>query len=52
MKRVEIKNAVAVYDPLRDGPLTRKPPKLRSPREGTVYRVHPHRLDARKSDER
>lgn len=40
MKRIEIPNSVGVYDPARDRPVkTRKRYTLRTPRQGTVYRV-------------
>ena len=51
MRRVEIKNAVMIYDPSRHRPLRHKLPKLRTPRMGTVYRVYPKRLDPRIPDD-
>lgn len=50
MKRIEIRNAVMIYDPAWEVPLRRKPPKRRTPREGTVYRVVPRRLDRKRAD--
>jgi hypothetical protein len=50
MKRVENKTASAIYDPAWDVPMRRKPPKRRTPREGTVYSVVPRRVDRKPSD--
>jgi len=52
MKRIEIKNASAIYNPAWDVPMRRKPAKPRTQREGTVYSVVPRRVDHKPADER